>query len=175
MKSSIMKIFLIIALFSIMLAGCGQATPAPTEPPAPVIVEPTAVPPTAVPPTEVPPTPEPTIAPTEEPTEAPVAEATVEATPETAPVVIADSTGLVQLQSNADTNCRRYPARTAKELGYLKAGSTVNALGKNSTGDWFLIHNPTTPDKMQCWVWSGSVELLGDINSILVIADNIND
>ena len=164
MKKNKLYFFLVVALIcSFAFVGC-TPTPEPTQAPAPVIPtdEPTAVPPTAVPPTEVPPTAEPTAVPPTEvpPTEAPVEVATeapadaVVVTEEPA-VVIPDNTG-VTVTAGQSTNCRKYPMRNSKELGFLKADSAVAVHGQDSTGEWFYISNPTNPGERMCWVWAGS-------------------
>lgn len=179
MKGITFKIIVVTVLLSIVLMGCSKATPEPTEPPAPVVV---IEQPTAVPPTEAP-TEEPTLAPTEAPTEAPTAEPTVAAVVEVAPAVTEATatpetvavSGKAQVTAKADLNCRKYPMRNSNSLGYLKAGVPTNVLGKNVTEDWFLIPNPTNPGQMRCWVWTGGLDLNGDLATIEVFDSSVND
>jgi arginine/lysine/histidine transporter system substrate-binding protein len=69
------RLFLVLVVLSLMLAGCATPTPAPTQAPQPTAVPTQAPAPTQMPPTQVPPTVAPTAAPTTAPTAEPAATA----------------------------------------------------------------------------------------------------
>jgi hypothetical protein len=64
------------------------------------------------------------------------------------------------ITANIDTNCRSGPGPEYKVLGYLLVGQTSRVFGRNSSGTWWNIENPSKPGST-CWVWGGSTTISG--------------
>lgn len=184
MRNQFSKLLLVLVIGSVLLMGCSPAaTEAPVVPTEePVVVQPTEMPTEAptVAPTEAP-TEIPTVAPTEIPTveatQAPAADAAA-ATPAPAATdtaaVVGNSTG-VTVVSKQSVNCRKYPMRNSNVLSFLAADKTVEVHGKDSTSAWFYIANPVDGSGRGCWVWGGSATVTGDLESVPVVPNSVND
>lgn len=130
---------------------------------------------------------EPTDLPTSTPTATlasatPTANETATSTPiEVATETPADMTPTVTVDTGVtvvavqDTTCRRYPMRNSNPLGNLVVNSAAVVEGQDTSGEWFFISNPTNPVERMCWVWSGTLTIVGDISSLEIIPDSIND
>jgi hypothetical protein len=64
------------------------------------------------------------------------------------------------ITASVDTNCRSGPGPEYKVLGYLLVGQTSRVFGRNSSGTWWNIENPSKPG-YTCWVWGGSTDVSG--------------
>jgi hypothetical protein len=132
-------------------------------------------------------TPSMTELPTSTPTEImPVFTLTVNETLSSTPVVMATETPTsitptllsqtgVTVSAVQDTTCRRYPMRNSNPLGNLAVNTAAAVEGKDSSGEWFFIFNPTNPVERMCWVWSGTLTVNGDVTGLGIIPDSIND
>ncbi len=80
-------------------------------------------------------------------------------TPQGGPVVYASIT----------TNCRQGPNTVYLVIGYLNAGQSAPAVGRTSDNSWWEIQNPNGNGSL-CWVWGGSTQVQGDINSLAAVA-----
>lgn len=158
-------------LLAEMLAGCSAPTPEPTLTPTVFsrmeITTATPVTPTATQ-TETP-TETPTITPTlPSPTETPTETATLDPN-----VTVIATEVLVEkpkISPRSDTNCRKSPNKEAEVIGFFIRGQTAEVLAKDQYGIWLLIDNPTTEDDPNCWVWSGNVDLTGDLSQVPVFS-----
>ncbi|HEU0297142.1 MAG TPA: hypothetical protein VFR47_30660 [Anaerolineales bacterium] len=107
------------------------------------------------------PTTTPTNAPT--PTATPTLIPTIVTTPSLAP--------LPTLTGLQNANCRLGPSTEYDPpYGTLLQGQTVDILGVNAEGTWFLVVHPQS-FRYPCWVWYGSaVQIQGDLGNVQVIA-----
>lgn len=120
----------------------------------------------------------PTQTPTSEPsaTETSTPAATVET--DTLPTEAAPTTTPepgVTVSAVQDTTCRKNPTRNSNPLGNLVMNASTEVSGRDSTGDWYFIVNPTNSADRMCWVWSGTLTVTGDPSTLEVIPDSIND
>ena len=75
-----------------------------------------------------------------------------------APVIVA----------SVDTNCRTGPGAEYAKVGYLGAGKQAVVLGKEPSGNFWLIANPQNSSQ-NCWVWTVTTTLTGDEASLPVV------
>ena len=70
-----------------------------------------------------------------------------------------------------NANCRLGPSTEYDPpYGTLLQGQTVDILGVNAEGTWFLVVHPQS-FRYPCWVWNGyAVQVEGDLGSIQVMA-----
>lgn len=76
--------------------------------------------------------------------------------------------------ATANQNCRKYPSNTSAILGYFKKGQQTEVLGKDASGEWYLIPNLTYPDREDCWVFNGNVELSAGTDALPVLSATRN-
>jgi len=69
------------------------------------------------------------------------------------------------ISASVDTNCRVGPGPEYEKVGYLGKGQQAAALGKEPSGNWWLIANPQNPAQT-CWVWTSTTTLSGDPASV---------
>jgi len=67
------------------------------------------------------------------------------------------------------TNCRSGPSTAYTIVSLLNAGQTMPAVGRLNDNSWWQIQNPYGTGGT-CWVWGGSTQLIGDPNSVAVVA-----
>lgn len=108
-----------------------------------------AVPPTAVESS----TPTITLTATNTATETPTVTSIFSPTPEAAMISV-----------SVATNCRNGPGKVYDYEGALLIGKTVQILARESTGDYWYIHNPETTDDLYCWIWGKYATITGDVS-----------
>jgi hypothetical protein len=104
-----------------------------------------------------------TATPTNTPTDTPTLIPLIVTTP-----FLASSPTLTGLQN---ANCRLGPSTEYDPpYGTLLQGQTVDILGVNAEGTWFLVDHPQS-FRYPCWVWNGyAVQVQGDLGSVQVVA-----
>jgi hypothetical protein len=149
------KLFLgILMVCSLVLDGCASAGGLPTANQNQNTVTATVY---VIPiPTDMPPTSTPTAQVTTTPVSTPTPAITATASP-------------VQIIPKGNVNCRKYPMLDSPALGYLVNGKSAIALGKDPSGEWYQIVNPSKADKPNCWIWSGGVDVNGDPSSLSIL------
>ncbi len=172
LNKSVVRFFgLCMVLF---LTACSTATPALTLVPT---IEPTATIAPTVPgptytPTPIPsPTPTPTLTPTftETPTATFTPETIIAGTGEPGlltPTDIAPG-ARPQIVPIQDTNCHTKPKKESPVVGFFLKGMVFDVYGKDSSGVWVLIPNPSE-DGQYCWVWTGSTKITGSLDNVPV-------
>jgi hypothetical protein len=68
---------------------------------------------------------------------------------------------LVQINVTVPTNCRNGPGKAYEMVGALLVGETVQVFARESTGMYWYIRNPDSPDDF-CWVWGEFATLSGN-------------
>ena len=91
------------------------------------------------------------------------------------PTPVASTPASNTVTASLDTNCRKYPIRNTKAIAYLKAGQSAVAIGRERTGHWFLINNPSGEGGMPCWVWTGSTSYNGDLEKLGIVINEYNN
>jgi uncharacterized protein YraI len=85
------------------------------------------------------------------------------------PTITLTPTPLVPMISvTVNTNCRMGPLPDYPNQGSLFVGQKVELKGKNKSGDWWYIENPTKPGEF-CWVWGQYAQIEGNVASLEVI------
>jgi uncharacterized protein YgiM (DUF1202 family) len=137
----------ILLTLTALMSSCASA-PKPTASPTAAEVIPATV------------TSQPTKAPTALPsaTAAPASTSTPEASPTVAAQPLIKATG--------NLNCRSYPSNSTNVIGYLKKNQQTEVLGRDASGEWYLIANLTYPDRDNCWIFNSGVELSVDPSEI---------
>lgn len=104
-----------------------------------------------------------TATPTNTPTDTPTLIPLIVTTP-----FLASSPTLTGLQN---ANCRIGPSKEYDPpYGTLLQGQTVDILGVNAEGSWFLVDHPQS-FRYPCWIWNGpAVQIQGDLDSVQVMA-----
>lgn len=169
MQKKIIAFILLILMAGPGLTGCAEETPTITPTATRIsrmeIVTATPLTPTDTPtstPTETPTLTFTPLPPTDIPTSTPTFDPLLTITPTTAVVEMPKITAL------SDTNCRKNPDKESKVLGFFVQGQTAEVKAKDKYGIWFLIANPTVDYEPNCWVWSGNVNITGDLNAVSV-------
>jgi hypothetical protein len=94
---------------------------------------------------------------------------TVTLPPTETPTITPTSTSTVPMISvTVNTNCRMGPLPDYPNQGALLVGQTVELKGKNKSGDWWYIENPTKPGEF-CWVWGQYAQISGNTDSLAVV------
>jgi hypothetical protein len=77
------------------------------------------------------------------------------------PSPVYTSTSFVTLITvSVPTNCRVGPGRVYPRQGALLVGETAEAVGRDSTNEYWYIRNPDKPNEY-CWVWGEYATLTG--------------
>lgn len=108
--------------------------------------------------------PEPTAQPTSLPPTATIPAPTD--TPEPSPTDVQAAT----VKAIGNLNCRMYPSNSTNVIGYLKKNQQTEVLGKDASGEWYLIANLTYPDRENCWIFNSELELSVDPSEIPVVS-----
>ena len=87
-----------------------------------------------------------------------------------APTAVQVTAEKPQIKSVGNLNCRRFPSNTSAVIGYFKKNKQTELLGKDVSGEWYLIANLTYPDRDNCWVFNGEVELSVDPSVVPVVS-----
>jgi hypothetical protein len=78
------------------------------------------------------------------------------------------STPLVPLISvSVATNCRVGPGLVYDRVGILLVGRTAEVYGRDPTGNYWYIRNPSSPTEF-CWLWGKFATLVGNISVLPV-------
>ena len=117
-------------------------------------------------------TPRPTKTPTQTPTKTLTKTPTPTRTATLIPIIVttpplACSPTLTGLQN---TNCRLGPSTEYDPpYGTLLKGQSINIVGINAEGTWFLVEHPQS-FRYPCWVWNGpTVQVMGDLSCVQVV------
>lgn len=139
---------LICILFSLTVLSACAAAPQPAVSPTAAEVNPATA----------------TSAPTKEPTA--LSTATTAPTETAAPTAIPTATEKPLIKATGNLNCRAYPSNSTNVIGYLKKHQQTEVLGRDASGEWFLIANLTYPDRDNCWIFNSGLELSVDPSEI---------
>jgi len=66
------------------------------------------------------------------------------------------------------TNCRSGPGTVYDLLGQLPVGQAAIVLGRDGTGQYWIINNPSNPGST-CWLWGQYATVSGNISTLPVI------
>jgi hypothetical protein len=75
--------------------------------------------------------------------------------------------GKVTISVSMDTNCRSGPGTVYDYLGGLMVGETTEVLGRDSSGQFWVVRNPDIPGGI-CWLWNKYATLTGDTSKLPV-------
>ena len=76
--------------------------------------------------------------------------------------------GVVQLYVSVPTNCRLGPSVQYTRVGGLQLGQVANVVGRNATGDYWIIRNPSRANE-NCWLWGQYATVVGDTSNLPVV------
>jgi hypothetical protein len=79
------------------------------------------------------------------------------------------ATPLAQASVNGDTNCRTGPDKSYNWVAMIPAGTIVNVIARDISGQYYVIENPY--DDNFCWLWNYFVSLIGDEEGLPKYAD----
>jgi hypothetical protein len=68
---------------------------------------------------------------------------------------------------SVETNCRTGPGTVYDILGVLRPGQTAEVIGRNSSGDTWIIELPSNPS-VTCWLWGYYATVTGDTTGLTV-------
>ena len=77
------------------------------------------------------------------------------------------STAMVNV--SLDTNCRKGPGSAYEILGALLVGESAEAVGKNSSSNYWIITNPDQPTST-CWLWGEYATVSGDQSNLAEVS-----
>jgi hypothetical protein len=75
--------------------------------------------------------------------------------------------GVVQLYVTVPTNCRTGPSVSYPRVGGLQLDQVANVVGRNATGDYWIIRNPSRASET-CWLWGRYATVAGDTSALPV-------
>lgn len=75
--------------------------------------------------------------------------------------------GVVQVYVSVPTNCRTGPSVAYPRVGGLQLDQVANVVGKNATGDYWIIRNPSRASET-CWLWGRYATVVGDTSALPV-------
>jgi hypothetical protein len=75
--------------------------------------------------------------------------------------------GVVQVYVSVPTNCRLGPSVSYTRVGGLQLGQVANVVGRNATGDYWIIRNPSRTGEI-CWLWGQYATVVGDTSDLPV-------
>lgn len=84
-----------------------------------------------------------------------------------ATIAVTIPTGAVQISVSVPTNCRVGPGEGYRRVGALQVGEFAEVVGRNSTGNYWIIRNPTRAGET-CWLWGQYASLTGDTSALPV-------
>ncbi|MFN2146100.1 MAG: hypothetical protein ACK2T7_12170 [Anaerolineales bacterium] len=73
------------------------------------------------------------------------------------------ATPLAQALVTGDTNCRSGPSKSYPWIALIPAGTTVDIIATDITGDYYVIENPFADDEDDeevCWLWGEYLSLV---------------
>lgn len=68
---------------------------------------------------------------------------------------------------SVDTNCRKGPGVSYDKVGVLLVGETAVVVGRDATGNYWLIENPDASGT--CWLWGEYASATGNTGSLPVV------
>jgi len=71
--------------------------------------------------------------------------------------------------AHLNLNCRAGPGKSYDAISNMMAGQTIPLLGRDDTGTWFLVANPTG-GRGQCWISNYAIDIFGNINTLEIVA-----
>jgi hypothetical protein len=77
--------------------------------------------------------------------------------------------GVAQLYVSLPTNCRLGPSVSYTRVGGLPLGQVANIVGRNATGDYWIIRNPQRASEV-CWLWGRYAVVSGDTSGLPVFS-----
>lgn len=77
--------------------------------------------------------------------------------------------GVAQLYVSVPTNCRLGPSVYYTRVGGLQLGQVANIVGRNATGDYWVIRNPQRASEI-CWLWGQYAVVSGDTSGLPVFS-----
>lgn len=75
--------------------------------------------------------------------------------------------GVVQVYVSVATNCRLGPGVAYARVGGLQPSQVANVVGRNATGDYWIIRNPDRASET-CWLWGQYATVAGDTGALPV-------
>ncbi len=75
--------------------------------------------------------------------------------------------GVVQVYVSVPTNCRTGPSVDYPRVGGLQLDQVANVVGRNATGDYWIIRNPSRASET-CWLWERYATVVGDTSALPV-------
>jgi len=75
--------------------------------------------------------------------------------------------GVVQVYVSVPTNCRTGPGVDYPRVGGLQLDQVANVVGRNATGDYWIIRNPSRASET-CWLWGRHATVVGDTSALPV-------
>ncbi len=89
--------------------------------------------------------------------------------PSETPTVTLSPTPLIPTgMTTQNAHCREGPSQAYEIVTSLVKGQNVVIEGRNREGTWWWILLPQS--RAHCWVWSGSMETVGNVDDLLIIA-----
>lgn len=76
--------------------------------------------------------------------------------------------GAATISASVNTNCREGPGQDYEIEGYLLKNQSSTVVGKDKSGNWWVIENPDKPGE-ECWVWAETTTVTGDTSAIAEI------
>ncbi len=70
-----------------------------------------------------------------------------------------------QVSVSIDTNCRTGPGEIYDYLGALHVGQTADVIGKNQSGDTWIVQLPGNP-AVTCWLWGQYATVTGSSSNL---------
>ena len=97
-------------------------------------------------------------------------------TPTATPLVVLSPTAVFtstsvsnvpQVSVSTPTNCRVGPGIAYERVGGLQVGEVAEVVGRNATGNYWIIRNPERPNQF-CWLWGQYATVTGNTTALPV-------
>lgn len=83
------------------------------------------------------------------------------------PTLAFTATSIIPMISvSVATNCRNGPGKVYNYQGALLIGTPVEIYARESTGNYWYIHNPETTEDQYCWIWGKYATIEGDTSAL---------
>ena len=83
------------------------------------------------------------------------------------PVFTSTSVFNMQISVSTPTKCRTGPGIAYDRVGGLQVGEVVEVVGRNATGNYWIIRNPDRPGQ-RCWLWGEFATVTGNTSALPV-------
>ena len=83
------------------------------------------------------------------------------------PVFTATAAAVPQVSVSTPTNCRVGPGIAYERVGGLQIGQVAEVVGRNATGNYWVIRNPERPNQL-CWLWGQFATVTGNTGTLPV-------